>query len=114
MKSLYYNRDGSPTELMEWAKNFEGDRKVCFTKFWWGGRLSTVFLGLDHSFGDGPPLIFETMLFTRKGHELGQWRYSAEKQAIEHHSQLVRAIKKQWGKCFLQLLENIGLLEYVK
>ena len=25
--------------------------------------VSTVFLGLDHSFGDGPPLLFETMIF---------------------------------------------------
>jgi hypothetical protein len=26
-------------------------------------RVSTVFLGLDHSFGDGPPVLFETMVF---------------------------------------------------
>ena len=25
--------------------------------------VSTVFLGLDHSFGDGPPVLFETMVF---------------------------------------------------
>ena len=26
-------------------------------------RVSTVFLGLDHSFGEGEPLLFETMVF---------------------------------------------------
>ena len=26
-------------------------------------RISTVFLGLDHAFGDGPPMLFETMVF---------------------------------------------------
>lgn len=26
-------------------------------------RVSTVFLGIDHSFGHGPPLLFETMVF---------------------------------------------------
>lgn len=27
-------------------------------------RVSTVFLGLDHNFGgDGPPILFETMVF---------------------------------------------------
>lgn len=26
-------------------------------------RVSTVFLGLDHSFGEGPPLLFESMIF---------------------------------------------------
>jgi hypothetical protein len=28
-----------------------------------GVRISTVLLGLDYSFGIGPPLIFETMIF---------------------------------------------------
>lgn len=26
-------------------------------------RVSTVFLGLDHSFGDGEPMLFETLVF---------------------------------------------------
>ena len=26
-------------------------------------RVSTMFLGFDHSFGEGPPLLFETMVF---------------------------------------------------
>jgi len=26
-------------------------------------RVSTVFLGLDHSFDEGPPQLFETMVF---------------------------------------------------
>ena len=26
-------------------------------------RISTVFLGIDHAFGDGPPMLFETMVF---------------------------------------------------
>lgn len=28
--------------------------------------VSTVFLGLDHQYGDGPPLVFETMVFESK------------------------------------------------
>ena len=28
--------------------------------------VSTVFLGMDHSFGGGPPLLFETMIFGGK------------------------------------------------
>lgn len=28
-------------------------------KYW----VSTVFLGLDHQYGEGPPLVFETMVF---------------------------------------------------
>lgn len=26
-------------------------------------EISTVFLGMDHNFGDGPPLVFESMVF---------------------------------------------------
>lgn len=26
-------------------------------------RVSTVFLGLDYQFGEGPPLLFESMIF---------------------------------------------------
>jgi hypothetical protein len=53
--------------LMEWAEWFEasyknGKRRVGSTQR--GDiRVSTVFLGLDHSFGGGPPLVFETMIF---------------------------------------------------
>lgn len=49
----------------EWFEHFE-NRQVAesFTEF---HRISTVFLGLDHSFGNGPPLLFETMVFEREG-----------------------------------------------
>lgn len=39
-----------------------GRRTVTFTESN-GVKVSTVFLGLDHSWGDGPPLLFETMEF---------------------------------------------------
>ena len=28
-----------------------------------GVMVSTVFLGLDHQFGDGPPVLWETLVF---------------------------------------------------
>ena len=31
--------------------------------------VSTVFLALDHSFGEGPPVLFETMVFTKSAWE---------------------------------------------
>jgi hypothetical protein len=55
-----------PATLDEWAKWFgENERHVAETdvgKQW----VSTVFLGLDHQYGEGPPLLFETMVFNRK------------------------------------------------
>lgn len=50
-------------DLMEWAAWFEeADRRV-FETCAGDYRVSTVFLGLDHSFGHGPPILFETMIF---------------------------------------------------
>lgn len=48
--------------------------------------VSTVYLGIDHSFtGDGPPLIYETMIFGGELHE-EQARYSTREQALEGHA----------------------------
>ena len=64
--SDHYVLDGHnavPAGLMEWAAMMERrDRHVAITKIG-TSEVSTVFLGLDHSFGCGPPLLFETMVF---------------------------------------------------
>lgn len=66
-RPLYYDRDGKPmSDVLEWGKLFEDFKykRVKATWLWWGGWVSTVWLGLDHSFGmSGPPLIFESMAF---------------------------------------------------
>lgn len=49
--------------------------------------VSTVWLGLDHNWGEGPPLIFETMVFWRGQHsDLYMDRYSTEEQAKNGHA----------------------------
>lgn len=101
----YYRRDGTPIpnnvdDVLVWAESFErANRRVCCTNFWWGGRLSTVFLGLDHAWGNGPPLIFETMLFGLECHggDLFCDRYSTEKEAIAGHSVIVRKLKNPFN-----------------
>jgi hypothetical protein len=72
----YYHRDGKPfvsNELMpdflQWAMLFEQDRTVKKTRTLYGERLSTMWMGMDHSFFAGPPLIFETMLFAPRKHQ---------------------------------------------
>ena len=50
-------------DFMMRARWFEtSDRLVAKTDFG-DVQVSTVFVGLDRSFGDGPPLLFETMIF---------------------------------------------------
>lgn len=50
--------------LDEWASFYEKlpDRQVGHDERD-GCLVSTVFLGLDHQYGSGPPLLFETMIF---------------------------------------------------
>src|SRR5713101_2382776 len=77
-------------DLLEWGRWFEtADRHVAKTRV---GPLSvsTVFLGLDHSFGHGEPLLFETMIFgAHEEHEADesyQERYSTWEAAERGHA----------------------------
>ena len=54
--------------------------------------ISTVFLGLDHSWNDGPPLLFETMVFGGPLED-EQTRCSTWPQAEEMHKKMVRKVK---------------------
>lgn len=55
-------------------------------------RVSTIFLGLDHSWGNSQPLLFETMVF---GGPLDQEqdRYSTWEEAESGHKTMVERVK---------------------
>jgi len=76
--------------LLEGAKAMEKSRSVAQTDVDNGEiSVSTVFLGLDHSFGYGPPVLFETMIFG--GPEDGyQERYTTWDEAVEGHKKAVK------------------------
>ena len=92
----YYKMDGTPytgpNAMMNWAKDFEEqDRIIGRTPLPGGGRVSTVWLGLDHNFiMGGPILIFETMVFSKLGEALDQQRYSTLKEARKGHKETVK------------------------
>jgi len=77
-----------PCGLLEWAVWFEtADRRVAEDYFLRDVRVSTVFLGLDHRFfGDGPPLLFETMIFGGE-HDGYQRRYATWEEAEAGHTE---------------------------
>lgn len=65
--------------------------------------VSTVFLGIDHGWGDGGPILFETMTFyvnTEREGEISQMfnipmlRYATPEQAREGHERVVTAVKE--------------------
>ena len=94
MRMGYFNRQGQPMSLEQWAVALE-DRsanRVAETTLPNGNWVSTVWLGLNHRFGEGPPLIFETMVFLARGDggELDCDRYSTEAEAVAGHEAMVR------------------------
>ncbi len=93
--SKHYILDGKEAktaDLMEWARWFEtADRQVAKTAVSDEVNVSTVFLGLDHSFGTGPPLLFETMIFGVE-HDQYQDRYETWGQAETGHEKAVALV----------------------
>ena len=56
--------------------------------------ISTVFLGIDHSFGYGnTPILFETMIFGGE-HDEYQERYTTLAKAKKGHQRAVLKVKK--------------------
>jgi hypothetical protein len=97
----YYDRDGTSLTLEQWVKAYEGLTKkaVASTLLPDGTWISTVWLGINHQYGEGPPLIFETMVFPGQG-QLAQcldWRhydrYATEAEALAGHEAMVRKVR---------------------
>lgn len=80
-------------DVNEWAKFFENveRRRIASEKLEGGVLISTVFLGLNHGWGD-EDLWFETMIFDGplEGY---QWRCETYEQALKQHSEAVRQAK---------------------
>ena len=95
IRPRYYRIDGTPytgpDPVLEWARDFErmkktGGRIIHQTELENGLWVSTVWLGLDHQFGDGPVHIFETMVFPKGSYsEKDCERYSTREEAEEGH-----------------------------
>ena len=104
---IYYDRQGQPMEMMAWARKLEDDPEYQRVAVHWvrGWMVSTVWLGIDHSFGHGAPIIFETMIFP-PGDEAGehgimseeyQDRYATEAAAQAGHDRALSWLREKLG-----------------
>jgi len=94
--------DGEPVpvdDVQAWARWWEtADRRIGFDAV---GRydVSTIFLGIDHNWGDGPPVLWETMVFDREGaHRFrDEWchRYSSRDEAALGHAMTVSLVRAE-------------------
>ncbi len=83
-----------PCDLMTWATWLETSddaRRVAFDTID-GVDVSTVFLGLDHRFGSGPPVLFETLVFGGLHDGAGD-RYCTRAEALAGHARFVQQVK---------------------
>ena len=92
--SGYYDRQGEPLTFRQWGMlhslmEYKAVAQTTVGHYW----ISTVWLGLDHSFGEGPPVIFETMVFRSEESDLECQRYATEAEAIAGHLRMVRQVK---------------------
>lgn len=101
-------------DLYEWGKWFETNDRQVAKDIIDGWLVSTVFLGLDHQFGGGEPLLFETMVFAPEGandYDFGghdQDRYSTYSQAIAGHERLRSMLELELNKIKQTVLDKLS------
>jgi hypothetical protein len=82
-------------DLRTWAEwsDIDDNRRVALTDTP-RGRVSTVFLGIDHAFGrNAGPLFFETMVFVDDDED-GCWRCATWDEAVAQHAKVVSGLSK--------------------
>lgn len=101
MHAILVGHEVMPANLMTWARWFEATsrspgknglptgRHVAHDVVPGGkAKISTVFLGIDHSFNGGRPLWFETMVFVG-GVDVDMARYATWDEAAAGHAAML-------------------------
>jgi len=77
-------------DIRDWAATMERDRTVRRDVVG-DVQVSTVFLGIDHNWWEGPPLLFETMVFGGPLDEETE-RYSTWDEAEAGHAAMLARV----------------------
>lgn len=98
-------KDNAGNELNEYGfrKDFDWNNRFDLETEVGNYLVSTVDLGWDHSFGDDPPLYYETMIFTKKDNRIDwggeyQVKYSTEEEAKKGHELAIAYVKDKLMK----------------
>lgn len=98
IRSYYAILDGKnvvPCDMETWIEKFRKDETYILKKTKVNERtVSTVFLGMDHSFCDPVPLWFETMVFPEC--DICE-RYTTYDEAIDGHKKIVNELRNIHG-----------------
>jgi len=98
MNDGYFDKDGKAITAAEWGRLFRDFeyKRIAYDEQGEAG-VSTIWLGLNHNWGEGAPLIFETMVFGGE-HNEDQWRYETLDQAIAGHKKACKIAFKKGKK----------------
>ena len=97
---LYFKLDGHRVvaceDVLEWAQWFETAERHVAEDVVEGFRVSTVFLGLDHGFRHrGPPVVFESMIFSPDGDAEAMERYTTWEEAEAGHARMLQGLREE-------------------
>lgn len=90
---ILHGRTPVQTDMFAWA-NWVSVEKCVLAKTTVEAKVvSTVFLGIDHRFiGEGPPVLFETMVWNERGDPVDCQRFYTIEEAEANHALTVDAI----------------------
>lgn len=98
MKSYLLDENKNPyvVSFDEFRKGWADDMKRVAIDYIDNIKISTVFLGWDHSFMDeSTPILFETMIFGGE-HDEFQRRYKTYNEALQGHTEAVEMVKQSF------------------
>lgn len=95
----------SITEAVQWMED-NPERKAVKQDHIDDKFVSTVFLGLDHSWNNKELILWETMIFGGE-HDQYQERYSSYEDALEGHQKAINLIKQKSNESLSKQFEDI-------
>ena len=105
-RPLYYDRQGQPMTMQQWAEKFEDENYTHIARDVIGPdepldpapliTVSTFWRGVNHDLRHDEPLIYETLIIGG-GYDATSMRYATEKQAREGHRRVVDELRAGRG-----------------
>lgn len=100
MSTYILNENGEPIaepDIMKWTQWFDkAERHVGYTTIG-DSTISTVFLGVNHSFASGAPVVWETVVFCGKLNQERKLCSGSREQAEAMHARMVEKVKRANG-----------------
>lgn len=97
-RGYYYDVQGNPMSLRDWAASFEHDRHIRESTVR-GLWVSTIWTGIHMDFLGGPPRVFETMVFDGSpGRPVGRYggRWAGLRGAEIGHEKVIEQVEQDW------------------